>query len=203
MLLTLSFFVFTLDLSQTYVGITAPLYNGNTNNKNISFIFVIDKNTNTTVLPQIIDTLKNARAHSTFFVSGSWVAGNIELTKTLSADFELGNYGFTNAKLNINDSNKIKGEILYCHDIVKSVAGVEMNLFMPPDMEYNKTTLSAAESLGYRTILPTRNADINKPKAGDLILMYITKSNAETLSKTIANLLAQNFHIVSVGSNII
>jgi peptidoglycan/xylan/chitin deacetylase (PgdA/CDA1 family) len=200
-LMIVSFFVFTLDTSETYVGITAPLYSGNTNTKSVSFMFIVDGGTNSDMVEQITDALKNARSRATFFVSGDWVAKNIALTRTLGEDFELGNYGFTAAKLNISDKVKIKSEIENCHNLVSSVANVKMKLFTPPEQKYNKTTLSVAESLGYKTVLPTQK-DTDEHKAGDLILLHVNNDTANDLARIIASLLAKNFHIVSVSDNI-
>jgi peptidoglycan/xylan/chitin deacetylase (PgdA/CDA1 family) len=200
-LMVVSFFVFAVDTSETYVGITAPLYSGNTNTKSVSFMFIVDGNTNGDTVTQITDILKNARSRATFFVSGSWVANNIELTRTLGEEFELGNHGFTAAKLNISDKNKIKSEIENCHNIVASVTGIKMKLFTPPEQKYNKNTLSVAENLGYKTVLPTQK-DTDEYKSGDLILIPANSSTVNDLARVISALLSRNFHIVSVGDNI-
>jgi peptidoglycan/xylan/chitin deacetylase (PgdA/CDA1 family) len=200
-LLTVSFFVFSVDTSESYVGITAPLYSGNTNTKNVSFMFIVSGSTDSSTLTKIINTLKNARSGATFFVSGSWAAKNIETIRALAAEFEIGNYGFSAVKLNISDKNKIKSEIENCHNLIMSVADVKMNLFTPPEQKYNKNTVSAAESLGYRTVLPTQNST-GEYNSGDLILLHANTDTADGLAQTVSVLLTNNFHIVSVGDNL-
>jgi peptidoglycan/xylan/chitin deacetylase (PgdA/CDA1 family) len=210
--------VFNLNSGDTYT-ITAPLYNGNKNKQNISFMFVVNDAEAAKTLPQITETLGSAKANATFFISGMFVANNLELTKNIASKFELGNYGFTGKKLNITDKNKIKDEIVFCHNIVKSVTDNDMNLFTPPGMFYNKTTLSASDDLGYKMILPTVRpatidwsaADRNLVKsyatanvsAGDIILLYPTEATKNVLAEIISYFLERNFFIVSVGKNIV
>ncbi|MDR1917759.1 MAG: polysaccharide deacetylase family protein [Christensenellaceae bacterium] len=200
-LLTVSFFVLTVDISETYVGITAPLYSGNTHTNSVSIMFVVDDNTDSNTITQISNTLQNARSNATFFVSGRWVTRNIETTRTLAEKYELGNYGFTATKLNIGDKNKIKSEIENCHNLVLSATNIRMNLFSPPEQKYNKNTLSVAENLGYKTILPTQK-DNDDYSAGDLILLPANDETAKNLARIISGILAKNLHIVRVGDNI-
>jgi peptidoglycan/xylan/chitin deacetylase (PgdA/CDA1 family) len=215
MLLTLSFFVFSLDLGNTYIGIVAPLYNGKKDGSNVAFMFVVDDIKSSAAITAIMGTLTNANAGATFFVSGMFVGSNLELTKELSDDFEVGNYGFSNIKLNINDKVKIKNEIIFCNDLIKSVTGKDTKLFTPPQQLYNKTTLTAASELNYKTILPTaRNATINWTtadtnlvasyategvKAGDIILFRPTAAAVQSLARIISYFLEQNFNILSVS----
>jgi peptidoglycan/xylan/chitin deacetylase (PgdA/CDA1 family) len=197
----LSIFVFTADLSETFVDITAPLYYGNANTKSVSFMFVIDENTAAENVEKIVSSLKNARSGATFFIRGSWAANNIELTKKLADEYELGNYGFTNTNLNGNNAAKIKSEIENCHNMILGIANVKMKFFTPPDQKYNKTTLSAAESLGYTTVLPTKQTTAGY-KSGDLILLPADTDTVYSIDKTISGILSQNIFIVSVGDNI-
>jgi hypothetical protein len=201
-LAVLSVFVFTADLSETFVDITAPLYSGNIYSKSVSVMFTVEENAAADDVRSITLSLQNARSSATFFVSGGWVGKNIELTKELAKKYELGNYGFSGAKLNLGDIEKIKNEIKNTHNIVSSVADYKMKFLTPPEQKYNKNTLSAAESLGYTTVLPTqKNGD--KYNGGDLILLSVNRKNADDLDRIISNILSQNFHIVCVGDNMV
>ena len=197
-LVVLSLFVFTADLSETFVDITAPLYSGNTHSKSVSFMFIVEKNTAAADIESITLSLQNARSSATFFVAGSWVGENMELTKKLAEKYELGNYGFSGIKLNLSGTAKIKNEIQNTHSIVSSVAGYNMKFFTPPGQKYNKNTLSAAESLGYTTVLPTQRTTADY-KSGDLIMLSADRETADNLDRIISNILSQNFHIVCVG----
>ncbi|MDR0384241.1 MAG: polysaccharide deacetylase family protein [Christensenellaceae bacterium] len=216
-LAVLSVLVFTLNLDKTYVGITAPLYNGNPNKNYVSIMINVYDDFDE-VLPNIISTLKNAKASATFFVGGVWVMKNHALLQQMSREFEIGNHGYTHADLNIADENKIRSEILNTHALVKSITGVEMTLFAPPSMAYNKTTVKVAESLNYKTILRTQGKDTidwrdqdeqlifqratKDIKNGDLILMHPTKATAAVLARILSYYLEKGFQIVSVSKNI-
>lgn len=197
-LLVLSVFVFTADLSGTFVDITAPLYSGDTRSKSVSFMFAVPVDAAAADITRIIGSLENARSSATFFVSGNWVANNIESTRVLAAKHELGNYGFSGGNLNLDNSAKIKNEIENTHNLVSSVAGYKMKLFTPPAQKYNKTTLSAAESLGYTTVLPTQKTAPGY-RGGDLILLPVNAETANGLDKMIADILSQNLWVVPVG----
>ena len=197
-LVILSVFVFTMDLSETFVDITAPLYSGDARSKSVSFMFTVDETATAANVTQITQSLENARSSATFFVSGGWVGKNIELTRTLAQKYELGNYGFSGGKLNLSDSAKIKNEIEQTHNLVSSVANYKMKLFTPPEQKYNKTTLSAAEGLGYTTVLPTQKTTPGY-KGGDLILIPVNADTADDLDRIISNILSQNLRIVCVG----
>jgi peptidoglycan/xylan/chitin deacetylase (PgdA/CDA1 family) len=200
-LLVLSIFVFTADLGETYIDITAPLYSGNQNTKAVSFMFTIDDNSTADNIESIIASLQNARSGATFFVRGSWVAGNMDLTRKLAEEFELGNYGFTGIALNSNSTAEIKSELENCHNLVLSVASKSMKFFTPPEQKYNKTTVSVASGMGYTTVLPTQKTT-ESFRSGDLILMPVTTTTAGDIDRIISGILSQNFHIVSVGNNI-
>ena len=91
-----------------------------------------------------------------------------------------------------------------------------MDLFAPPSGSYNKSTAVLAESLGYKTIMwskdtiDLRDKDTNliysratkNPVAGDLILMHPTKATASILDKIIKHYLSIGLKVDTVSSNI-
>ena len=91
-----------------------------------------------------------------------------------------------------------------------------MNLFAPPSGSYNKTTIEVAESLGYKTIMWTRdtidwrdkdakliyNRAIKDIKGGDLILMHPTEKTRDALGE-ILSYIEQNNLIATTVSNTI
>lgn len=102
------------------------------------------------------------------------------------------------------------------HKIVKELLDVDMTLFAPPSGAYNKVTVEMANSLGYKTIMWTRdtidwrdkNTDliysraIKNASGGDLVLMHPTENTAQALPKIIDYLTQKGFEIVPVSENI-
>jgi peptidoglycan/xylan/chitin deacetylase (PgdA/CDA1 family) len=215
-LVAVSWFVLYLDTDNS-VTIAAPLYNGNTDNKNISLMINVYYDPNNT-LPRIIETLNTAGASATFFVGGCWAVKNIALTKMIAEKHELGNHGFTHKDLASSNKSLIENEISSCHDAVKSITGISMNLFAPPSMSYNKNTLAVAEKLGYKTILRTEGKDTidwrdqdpnliftratKNIKGGDLILMHPTAATLSALPRIIAHYYELGFNVVRVSENL-
>ena len=86
-----------------------------------------------------------------------------------------------------------------------------MNLFAPPSGAFNNSTIEAANTLQYKTIMWTRdtidwrdqdattiyNRAVKNAKGGDLILMHPTKCTAEALPKIIETL-QENFLLTTV-----
>jgi peptidoglycan/xylan/chitin deacetylase (PgdA/CDA1 family) len=107
-------------------------------------------------------------------------------------------------------------EIQTCHEIVKEVLGIEMELFAPPGGSYNSNTIKAAEFLNYKTIMWTRdtidwrdhdaaliyNRAVTNMMGGDLILMHPTENTADALSDIIDYAKSHNFELVTVSENL-
>ena len=214
-LLVLGWFVFNLDLGHSYINTSAPLYNGSRDSHQIALMFVVDNNDDATNLPVIMQALENAQANATFFITGTTALDNLGLVQELGTKFELGNYGFTNQPLNINDKNTIAESITICDNLVKAITGQQMTLFSPPDGLYNKNTLGMADNLGYRTILPTnrkvsidwQNTDTNlvtsyatyDTQPGDIILLRPVTATRQSIAKILANYLSRDLTVTSVG----
>ena len=91
-----------------------------------------------------------------------------------------------------------------------------MNLFAPPSGAYSSITLDVAESLGYKTIMWSKDtidwrdhdASLILKRAttnlnnGDLILMHPTEATVQALSDIIASIKSQGFEIITVSKNI-
>ena len=91
-----------------------------------------------------------------------------------------------------------------------------MTLFAPPSGAYDKTTVSCASSLGYKTIMWTRDTvdwrdkdaeliysrAIKNAKGGDLILMHPTEKTLEALPKIITWFKDNGFNLTTVSNTI-
>ena len=168
-------------------------------------------------LEQMLEIFLENDIQTTFFVGGTWASKNNELLQKIKdAGHEIGNHGFFHKDQDKLDYAQNKSEILNNHNLIKELLGVEMNLFAPPSGAYSSITLDVAESLGYKTIMWSKDtidwrdhdASLILKRAttnlsnGDLILMHPTEATVQALSDIIANIKIQGFEIVTVSKNI-
>ncbi len=195
--------------------VSGVYYSGNTNSKYISLM--INVYWGTEYIDDMLKTLKEKDVKTTFFVGGTWAALETDTLKKIDeAGHELANHGYYHKDHNKLSEQDNLNEISSTHKIVKELVGKEMTLFAPPSGAYNKVTVGAASSLGYKTIMWTRdtidwrdkNAEliysraIKNAKGGDLILMHPTKDTAAALPKIIDKLQGDGFKLVPVSTNI-
>jgi len=204
------------DLSVVFSqGVGKAIYNGDKSRNNISLM--INVYTGTEFIEPILSLLDEYGVKVTFFVGGCWVAKNEEcFLKIVSAGHEIGNHGYfhkDHTKLNY-DANY--NEIFVTHELIKQLAGIEMNLFAPPSGSYDSTTLTVASDLNYSTIMWSkdtidwRDKDENLVYSratknlsnGDLILMHPTQHTLNALTKILNYIKSLNFNIVKVSENI-
>lgn len=188
------------------------IYHGNTNSKNVCLM--INVYWGDDFIQPMLDIFKENNIQTTFFVGGVWASKNqVMLEKILNDGHELGNHGYYH-----KDQDKISydanfQEINQNHQIVKNLVNYEMNLFAPPSGAYNDLTLEAAENLGYRTIMWTkdtidwRDQDQNliferatkNAKGGDLILMHPTEKTVLALPNIIKFYQEKGFTLTTVS----
>lgn len=201
--------------SITTSTVSGVYYKGNTDSKYVSLM--INVYWGTEFLDDMLATLENKNVKTTFFVGGTWAVLESDMLKTIhDAGHEIANHGYYHKdhdKLSEEDNLK---EISTTHKLVNELIGVEMNLFAPPSGAYNSVTVSTASSLGYKTIMWTRDTidwrdhntntiyqrAIKNAKGGDLILMHPTKNTAEALPKIIDWYQSNGFELVPVTTNI-
>ena len=186
------------------------IYHGDKSKNNVSLM--INVYWGTEYLDEMLSILKDNNVKTTFFVGGCWVAKNNEyLLKIKNDGHEIGNHGYFHkdgAKLS---SSENKNEIYTNHELVKEVAGVEMNLFAPPSGSVNDIVTSAASNLGYRTIMWSRDTidwrdkdseliyerATSKTIGGDLILMHPTECTVRALDRIIKTLKNKNLNLTT------
>lgn len=187
------------------------IYAGDKTTKNISLMINIYWGTE--FLSSMLDSLDKYGAKATFFVGGTWAKDNPEMLKIIYAKgHEIGNHGHTHKEHGKLDYTKNLTEIQTCHEIVRDILGIDMELFAPPGGSYNSNTIKSAEFLNYKTIMWTRdtidwrdkNTDLIYNRAvmnlsgGDLILMHPTKNTAEALERILARIKDCGFSAVTV-----
>ncbi len=195
--------------------VSGVYYNGDKNSNNVSLM--INVYWGSEYLDDILKILDDNNVKTTFFVGGTWAVLNEDyLLKIYNAGHELANHGYHHKDHDkLNEEGNLN-EISTTHTIIKELLNVDMNLFAPPSGAYDKTTVSCASQLGYKTIMWTRdtidwrdqdvnliyNRAIKNAHGGDLILMHPTKATVEALPKIIDYFKSNNFNLTKVSDNI-
>ena len=192
-----------------------PYYTGNTQSKQVSLM--INVYWGTEFLVPMLDLLDEKDVKVTFFVGGLWVSKESEiLMEMVRRGHEIGNHGFYHKDHKNLSLEKNQEEIYVTHQLVKTLTGIEMNLFAPPSGSFSRLTLQSAKNLGYKTIMWTKDTidwrdkdskviydrAVKNPKGGDLILMHPTKATLDTLDEIIDFYLQKGFNLTTVSKNI-
>ena len=133
-------FVFSANKDKNTVSAGNSEYNGT--------IYAGDKNSNkvslminvywgTEYLEKMLDVLKKYNVKTTFFIGGSWAKDNADVLKRIiSEGHEIGSHGYSHKEHGKISYEQNLSEIQKCHEIVKEIAGKEMELFAPPGWCY-------------------------------------------------------------------
>lgn len=193
----------------------SAFYRGNVNAKNVSLMFNVYWGTE--YVDGILCVLDEYGAKATFFVGGYWVAQNGDTLASICAHgHEIGNHGYyhkEHEKLSLAEN---KSEIEKCSKAVFDAVGVRPTLFAPPSGSYSSKTLDAANSLGYKTVMWSKDTidwrdkdsslvfsrATSNVKNGELILMHPTEHTLKALPKTIEFLQKMGYNIVTVSQNL-
>lgn len=191
------------------------IYRGNAQKNDVSLC--INVYWGTEYLDDMLKTLEDVGVKATFFVGGVWANKNEDMLKKIYlAGHEIANHGYYHKDHGQLSLERNVEEIKYTHALIKSQLGIEMNLFMPPSGAYNAQTLEGAESLGYKTIMWSKDtidwrdkdAELIYKRAtknmqnGDLILMHPTQCTASALGGIIKAYQQNGFNLVTVSQNI-
>ena len=171
----------------------------------------------TQAVEEILQTLEKHGAKATFFIGGCWADDNVDCLKEIAKKgHELGNHGYfhkDHPSLSAADNSK---EISLCNQFVYKATGKEITLFAPPSGAYDEKTVSAAESLGLKTVLWTRDTvdwrDKNAAtvytratkdiKAGEFVLMHPTPHTADALNDILNYYKSCSLRAITVSENL-
>ena len=191
------------------------IYSGNSSKNNVCFMINVYQGED--YVRDILDILDVYNVKTTFFIGGSWAVKHIDLIKEIyTRGHEIGNHGFYHKDQDNLDFEGNVQEISLCHKVISENIGIEMALFAPPSGAYNVTTVDAATSLNYKTIMWTRDTidwrdhdanliysrAIKNACGGDLILMHPTEATVEALPRIIDYFQSNNFNLTTVSENI-
>ena len=165
---------------------------------------------------KILDVLDKYGAKSTFFIGGSWADDNISCVKEIiRRGHEIGSHGYFHKDGDQLTLAQNKEEIILCHRLILLATGYEMRLFAPPSGAYGDNTLKAAEELGYKVILWSkdtidwrdRDANLIYERAkdahgGDFILMHPTEQTVIALEGLLKHYKKTGLSAVTVSENL-
>ena len=171
------------------------IYSGNRESNNVSLMFNVYWGTE--YLDDILDILDSYNAKCTFFIGGMWAEKEQDkLIEIYNRGHEIANHGYFHKDQEYLDYSQNLEEIEVTHKLISSIlGGYQMNLFAPPSGSFNKATLDACKSLGYSTIMWSkdtidwRDKDANliftratdKVTGGELILVHPTDMTLKAL----------------------
>ncbi len=165
----------------------------------------------------ILDVLDEYEAKATFFIGGSWADDNVECLKEIaSRGHELGSHGYFHRDHNKLDYSANYQEIKTSIDYIREASGISVALFAPPSGAYNDYTVRAAQELGLKTIMWSKDtidwrdkdASICFTRAtknvagGDLVLMHPMAHTLEALPSILKHYREAGLKTVTVSENI-
>lgn len=189
-----------------------PIFHGNISQPKVAFacnVFWGEE-----FLPDMLQTLSNQNTHITFFIGGSWAKKYPDLLADIAnKGHELGNHTYSHPHPNTISKEKNKEQIVKTEDLVKEITGTKTTLYAPPYGEYNDTVLTAADELGYTTIMWTidtidwkrppadiiKNRVIKKLHNGAIILMHPTEPTVKALPDLITEIKKAGYTITTVS----
>jgi len=192
-----------------------PYYNGNRDSKNVSLM--VNVYWGNEFIPEMLQIFKEKGVAVTFFIGGMWAERYPDLLLDIkNAGHELGNHGYFHKDQDKLDFKGNYDEINVAGNMIESVTGIKPVLFAPPSGAFNSDTLRAAETLGYSTIMWSKDtidwrdkdADLiykratKNPHGGDLILMHPTQMTVKALEKIIDFYQQNGFNLVTVSKNL-
>ena len=165
----------------------------------------------------ILSVLREHGAKATFFLGGSWADDNTALVRRIAEEgHEIASHGYfhrDHASLDYDGNYK---EIKQSVDFLSAASGRNVALFAPPSGAYNEDTVLAAEALGLKTVMWSRDTIDWRDKdealcysratenlqAGELILMHPMAHTLAALPRILQYLEAHGLGAVTVSENI-
>lgn len=151
----------------------SPIYFGNRKSDKIALMFNCYEGAD--IIEKIARTLEKRGLKATFFVGGCFIDDKPELlTRLCAAGHEIGNHGYFHKSHSKLSEKQNLSEISSTHSLVKGLCGVQMTLFAPPSGDFSSVTLACAKSLGYKTIMWSKDTVDWRDKSEDIVFKRAT-----------------------------
>lgn len=124
--------------------------------KGVSLMFNVYQNTQN--VEAIMDILDEYSAKATFFLGGCWADDNIDCVRQIAErGHEVASHGYFHKDHSKMTYEQNLAEIRPSVKLVNAILGKEITLFAPPSGAFNDSTVTAAASLGLKTIMWSRD----------------------------------------------
>ena len=169
------------------------------------------------LLDGFLDVLDEYGAKATFFLGGSWADDNVPLVKKIAEKgHEIASHGYFHREHDKLSYEANREEIKTSADYLSLASGQEIKLFAPPSGAYSEKTLLAAESLGLKTVMWSKDTidwrDKDEQlcfrrategvKGGDLILMHPMAHTLKALPRILRDYLDKGLYPITVSENL-
>ncbi|MGM7701221.1 polysaccharide deacetylase family protein [Pseudalkalibacillus sp. Hm43] len=190
----------------------SPIYKGNPNKPMVTFL--VNVAWGNEYLPEILETMKKHKVHTTFFLDGSWVKKNQDLAKIIYEEgHEIGNHAYSHPDMSRLSNDRITEEIRKTNEIIESTLKETPKWFAPPSGSFREDVVQIANQMDMYTILWSvdtvdwRKPDPNEMAArvvskvhpGAMILMHPTSSTAKGLERMIVDIQSKGYTIGTVS----
>ncbi|MDE7380219.1 MAG: polysaccharide deacetylase family protein [Clostridia bacterium] len=185
------------------------------NGKGVSLMFNVYQNTDNVYA--IMDILDEYSAKATFFLGGSWADDNIACVRDIYArGHAVGSHGYFHKDHSKMNYELNLAEIRPSVKLLNAMLGQEITLFAPPSGAYNDGTVTAAASLGLKTIMWSRDTidwrdnDVNlvynratkNLENGEFILMHPMDVSVKALPNILQYIRENGLSAVTVSYNL-
>ncbi len=124
--------------------------------KGVSLMFNVYQNTRN--VEAIMDILDEYSAKATFFLGGCWADDNIDCVRQIAErGHEVASHGYFHKDHSKMTYEQNLAEIRPSVKLVNAILCKEITLFAPPSGAFNDSTVTAAASLGLKTIMWSRD----------------------------------------------
>lgn len=190
------------------------LFKGPSDKKRVALTF--DAGAANEATPRILDALKNAGIKGTFFLTGTWIQDNPELTKRIVSDgHRVGNHSYTHDDFTKQTDNEIIYQLSKTEELLGGVTNASSKpIFRPPYGARDGRVLRVAAKAGYTSIYWTIDSLDWKPGVkppqvknrvlagltnGAIVLMHCgSNQTAQILPALIRDIESRGYEIVTV-----
>jgi len=166
---------------------------------------------------KILDVLDSYSQKATFFLGGCWADDNIDCVREIfRRGHEVGSHGYFHKDHSTLTYAQSLAEIRPSVKLLNAMINAEIKLFAPPSGAYNSSTVCAAELLGLKVVMWSRDTidwrDNDKNlifsratknlAAGEFILMHPQEATVSALSDVLKYILDNGLTAITVSDNI-
>ena len=171
----------------------------------------------TDIVEGMLDLFQEQGVRVTFFVGGCWADDNVPTVRRMAEEgHEVGSHGYFHREHDKLSFRENVEEIGTSIEFLSLVTGKPVSLFAPPSGAYSGDTLRAAESLGLKTVLWSRDTVDWRDKdvslcytratkdisGGELILMHPMEHTVKALPKILQYCEENGLAVIPAGENI-